>query len=136
GEVAEREGSVRLAAARAGPGVQTEPPHQGQVVLRASEPGLLRVAGRQVVRFNRVGAALLATSLDGRVVDAGETVGIVKAARLWNPAEALRRAEEVVGGAPLLRVAPFVVRDAAFLAGQRIRTANFQAAPGHFRKTL
>jgi hypothetical protein len=136
GEISQPEASARLAAALAGPGVQAEPPHQGQVVLRTGGAGLLRVAGRQVVRFNRVGAALLATSLDGRVVDAGETVGIVKAARLWNAAEALRRAEEVVAGAPVLRVAPFVVRDAAFLAGQRIRTTNFEAAAGNLRKTL
>jgi hypothetical protein len=89
-----------------------------------------------VARVNRLGSALPATSLDGRLVATGDTVGIVKAARLWVPPSEIERVARLGRGTPTLRVAPFVVRHAAFLAGQRIRPANVAVATASLRTKL
>src|SRR5690606_11863877 len=91
GDLAQPDASLALAQGLVGPGIELEGPHQGQVNLHATGFGLLRVDARAVERVNRTGAALVATALDGRVVVAGETVGIVKAPALYLPGRAVER---------------------------------------------
>lgn len=136
GEVGQPEASGRLAATIIGPGIHAAAPHQGQVILSAARDGLARVDARAVDRINRAGPALIATTLDGRVLRAGETVAVVKAARLWVASDALDRVEQLVGNRTVLQVAPFRARRAAFLVGARIRSANVVAAEESLGATL
>ncbi len=136
GELEQGEASLRFARSIVGAGLEIDPPHQGQCVVRAARKGLLRVFGSRVSRVNRRGAILLATALDGRVVNETDTVAIVKAARLWTPATDVDRSRRVAGAEPILRVAPFTVKSAAFLAGPRIRPANFALATDNLRGLL
>jgi hypothetical protein len=136
GELSQGEASLRAAQALAGSGVQVAPPHQGQCVLRAAQNGLLRVDQMAIRGANRTGVLLVATGLDGRVVRQGDTLAIVKAAHLWVDESALERTLAPIASVSALRVAPFQRRKAAFLAGQRIRPANFEAAQANLRATL
>lgn len=136
GEIGQADASERLAAALAGRGVRAEAPHQGQVILRAATDGLARVRRSVVERVNRTGAALVASALDGRVVRSDETLAVIKAPRLWMPNDEIDRVLSLTRGAAALRVAPFGVRRAAFLAGPRLRPANVRAAEANLTNTL
>ncbi len=136
GELEQPDASARLAEGVAGPGVAQEPPHQGQVNLRAAIAGLLRVDGAAVARLNRSGVALVATALDGRVVQEGETVAIVKAPALFVDEGRVERALARLRGRPILRVAPFRVQRVAMVAGTRIRPAQLQVATRHLSAHL
>ena len=136
GEVTQSEASRLIAEAVTGSGLVAEPPHQGQVLVRAAIDGLLRVRGSGVVEANALGAVLLATALDGRRITAGETVAVVKAPSLWVRLDEIYRTRSQVGEASLLRAVPFVARSAAFLAGPRVRKANAAAAAASLGRTL
>jgi len=136
GEIEQGETSWTFAQSIAGENVVVERPHQGQCILRAATPGLLRVSGTQVSRVNRRGTILLATALDGRVVTEGDTLAIVKAASLWTRSEDLRRSLRISRREPIFRVARFIARSAAFLAGSRIRSRNFSIAQSNLRRML
>lgn len=135
-EVEQGEASLRFARAIVGNGLTIDPPHQGQCVVRATTAGVLRVCSRQVARVNRRGTILLVTALDGRVVEKADTAAIIKAAQLWTPVADLERCRRVAGPRPLFRVAPFTARLAGFLAGSRIRPANFAMATENLRGLL
>jgi hypothetical protein len=136
GEVTQPEASRLIAEAVTGSGLVAEPPHQGQVLVRAAIDGLLRVRGSGVVEANALGAVLLVTALDGRRVTVGKAVALVKAASLWVGLAELDRTRVKIGDSPLLHVAPFVVREAAFLAGPNVRKANVTAAAASLGRTL
>lgn len=128
GEVSQPDASARLADGIAGPGISVDPPHQGQVNLRAATAGLLRVDHRSVLRLNRSRVALVATALDGRVVRAGEVVAIVKAPALFVDGARLDQALASLRGRPVVYVAPFRVERVAMVAGTRIRPAQLDVA--------
>lgn len=135
-DLAQPTASHRLARAIAGPGVAVEAPHQGQVTLKAAQAGLLRVDARAVSRLNRSRAVLVATSLDGRVVEQGESVGIVKAPALFVAGPAVARMQAKVAGRPVVRVAPFRVRRVGLIAGERIRLVNLERSTPHLAAAL
>ncbi|HEX5417757.1 MAG TPA: hypothetical protein VFZ25_19030 [Chloroflexota bacterium] len=135
-EIAQGEASRRVAAALVGPGAHAEPPHQGQVIVRAATTGLARIAPETVEAVNRAGSILLATSLDGRIVKPDDVLAVVKAARLWVSEKDVADALAVIPAEPAFRVAPFTVREAAFIAGQRIRPANFDLAVPNLEAAL
>lgn len=127
-EIGQEDASLLLARRISGSGVALDGPHQGQVNLRAAGAGLLRVNGSGVAQLNRSDAALVASALDGRVVEAGETVAVVKAPALFVARDDL---ETSLGGlevATLLAVRPFTARRVGFIAGTRIRPANLRVA--------
>lgn len=128
GEIAQGEASRQIAQAIIGDGVEAEEPHQGQVVIRAATDGLLRVNRAGVESVNQRGTVLLVTSIDGRLINAKDVVAVVKPATLWIPSAEVNQAIQAAGDAALLRVARFTARRAAFLAGERIRPANFDLA--------
>lgn len=132
GEISQSEASWRTASAIVGPGVHVEPPHQGQCILRAEAPGLLRVDPRLVTRLNEETSILLATALDGRLVARNEVVAIVKASGLWVNEERLPMTVDT----PLVHVASLTGSQVALVAGPRIRSANVAAASKSLRTTL
>ncbi|HLI50976.1 MAG TPA: hypothetical protein VKU87_04220, partial [Thermomicrobiaceae bacterium] len=82
-DLGQAEASRQVAAALTGSGIELDGPHQGQMNLRAARTGLLRIDPVKVVRLNRSGAVLIASALDGRVIEAGETAAVVKAPQLF-----------------------------------------------------
>ena len=135
-DVAQPTASAAIAQAITGPGVTISDPHQGQVNLMAAHAGLLRVRGNAVAALNRGTAALVATPLDGRIVDAGETVGIVKAPALFVSRAAINEALELVAKEPVVRVAAFQAQRVALVAGARIRPAQLEVAAKQMATTL
>lgn len=136
GEISQGEASRRIAEAIAGAGVRNEPPHQGQVLARAAVDGLARITPSKIEAMNRVGSVLLATSLDGRIVKADEVLAVVKATRLWVDEQDVQATLAAGGSKASLRVAPFTVQKAAFLAGKRIRSVNFDQAVPNLESVL
>jgi len=136
GELVQGEVSKRFAEAVVGPGLRIDPPHQGQSVIHSATRGVARIDASRVAQVNRLETILLATAFDGRVVDEGDTVAIIKASRLWTSLPDLDRSRQAAGVQPILRVASFSARQAAFLAGPRIRPRNFLAAAENLRGLL
>jgi hypothetical protein len=136
GEIAQPEASAYLAGGIAGPGVALDPPHQGQVSVRAATTGLLRVDSDAVSRLNRSGVALVATALDGRVVSADEIVAIVKAPALFVEEAQVEHALAALQGRPVIRVVPFRVQRVALVAGTRIRPLQLEVATRHLSSHL
>ena len=136
GDLEQGVASRQLGEALAGPGIVLDGPHQGQLNLRAEFPGLLRVDGARVTVANRRGDALIGTSLDGRLVQPGDTIAIVKAAGLFVPARRVDQLAQLATSGPLFWVSPFTVQRGALLVGPRIRPASFGAATTNLRKVL
>jgi hypothetical protein len=136
GDITQEEASERLARGIVGEGIQRTEPHQGQVDLRATGFGVLRVDGGTIARLNRDGLALIATGLDGRVVEPDEVVAIVKAAELLAPESEITRLLDEAGDEPLVRVVPFIHRRVALIAGTRIREANLKVSSKHLASGL
>ncbi|HET9016451.1 MAG TPA: hypothetical protein VFN57_12700 [Thermomicrobiaceae bacterium] len=136
GDEAQPAASALLARHLTGPGVILDPPHQGQVNVRAAGPGLLRVRSGMVERLNLTRAVLLATALDGRVVETNETVAIVKAPELFVPRERVERALVALGGDQTLWVAAFRARRVGILAGTRIGPTNLEVAVARLGASL
>lgn len=136
GEIEQPEASRRLAAALAGEGVSADNPHQGQVILHAYHGGIARVSGETVRLINSQRAFLVATALDGRVVETGDTLAVVKGARLWISEGEVNLALGWVDRTARLRVAPFRARRAAFVAGPRTRVGSMETAAENLRRAL
>jgi len=128
GEIEQHEASLRIARAVAGTGTRLDPPHQGQVTIRAGQFGLVRVDERALQRLVRTGGALVATVLDGRVAEEGEVIAIAKAPSLFVRVDRLERALAVLAGRSVVRVAPFRRQRVALLAGARVRSAALEVA--------
>lgn len=136
GDIAQPDASLMLAIGIVGSGIEVEPPHQGQVTLRAGGSGLLRVSRAAVARLNRSGVAMVATALDGRVVERGETVAVVKAPVLYVARARVERAIDRARQEPPIRIVPFSARRVAIVAGSRIRPKNLEQASKHLAANL
>jgi hypothetical protein len=135
-EITQEDASLDIARHITGPGIVIGEPHQGQVDLYSIEAGLLRVRGEAVTRLNRCQVALVVTALDGRVVDAGESIAVVKAARLFVTQDELDCVLTQAGQQRLLWISPFRMHRVGLIAGARIRPANLQRAARHLAATL
>ncbi len=136
GDIEQPTASRLVAEALAADGIQLESPHQGQVIVRALRDGLLRVRGDVIIRLNALGTFLVATALDGRLVAAGDTIAVVKAARLWMASNDVTLAIEAARPGDVLRVAPFSLRRAAFVVGSRVRAGGVRGAIESLGRTL
>lgn len=136
GDIPQETASVRIARAIVGSGLQSTDPHQGQVDLRAATSGVLRINAGAVTRLNETGLTLIATALDGRVVEPDETVAIVKASELLVSSSALDGALDIRDESPAIQVRPFTKQRVALLAGDRIREQNLNVSSKHLASGL
>jgi hypothetical protein len=136
GDITQEAASDRIASAITGSGLQPTEPHQGQVDLRSATTGVLRVDGDAVTRLNETGITLIATALDGRVVEPDETVAIIKASELLVSTAALEDALTAAGESPVIQVKPFTKQRVALLAGDRIREQNLNVSSKHLAAGL
>jgi hypothetical protein len=131
GDITQEDASGRIAKRIVGEGLQSTEPHQGQVDLRAAHSGVLRVNGDTVFRLNQSQLTLIATALDGRVVEPDETVAIVKASELLISGTALDGILDSIKDKPVIQVKPFTKHRVALIAGDRIREANLNVSSKH-----
>ena len=135
-DITQEAASEQIARALVGSGLQSTEPHQGQVDLRAATTGVLRIDAEAVIRLNKTGLTLIATALDGRVVEPDETVAIVKASELLVSAAAIQQAMEGIDRSPVIHVRPFTRKRVALLAGDRIREQNLNVSSKHLAAGL
>ena len=135
-DITQEDASERIAMAIVGDGLHPTEPHQGQVDLRAAAAGVLRIDSAAVERLNEPRLALIATALDGRVVEPDETVAIVKASELLVSSVDIEALLQTVGEYPVVQVAPFTRQRVALIAGDRIREQNLNVSSKHLAAGL
>jgi hypothetical protein len=136
GDITQEAASELIAERITGNGLQSTEPHQGQVDLKAASNGVLRIDSQTVVQLNESGLVLIATALDGRVVEPDETVAIIKASELLVSRDSL---EQILGSAVesvAIEVKPFTRQRVALLAGDRIREQNLNVSSKHLAAGL
>jgi hypothetical protein len=106
------------------------------VIVHAARPGVARIRGDMVRQINARRAVLVASALDGRVVETGDAVAVVKAAGLWLSGADLAGTLDLIAEPAAVRVAAFRARRAGFLAGPRTRVGNIDVAAGNLRVAL
>jgi hypothetical protein len=131
GDITQEAASECIARRIVGGGLQSTAPHQGQVDLRAAQFGVLRIDPVGVAILNKSRLVLIASALDGRVVEPDETVAIVKAAELLVSTSALDEVLSSSAGKPVIEIKPFIKRKVALIAGDRIREANLNVSSKH-----
>lgn len=136
GDITQEDASGHLAKRIVGKGLESTEPHQGQVDLRAATDGILRINPDTVTHLNQSRLVLVATSLDGRVVESGETVAIVKASELLVSSDELNGLIDTLPDAPVVEVLPFTRHKVALIAGDRIREPNLKVSSKHLAAGL
>lgn len=135
-DITQEAASERIVRVIAGNGLQPTEPHQGQVDLRAAAGGVLRIDADTVQRLNESRLTLIATGLDGRVVEPGETVAIVKASELLVSGPDIDALLDSSVQQPVVQVAPFTRQRVALIAGDRIREQNLKVSSKHLAAGL
>ena len=120
GDLHEDEAGMRLAAAVAGQGLTVRGPNESRVDLLAAHAGVLHVRTGLLERLNQIDPLEVFTGFDGSVVSEGALVGSVKVAPHAVPESGLNAAERVLGGRPIVSVAPFVPRRVAVVVKESI----------------
>lgn len=121
GEVEQDEVARRLARAIAGAGAAADAPVQGQVRVRATCRGLLRVDSGAVARINARPPLLCFTRPSGQILLAGDEVAGTKSASLATPERTLRDAEREAAATPVVSVSTFQRRRIAVVMTDRLQ---------------
>ena len=95
GDLHEDVAARRLAAAIAGPGVESGPLVQSQARLTAAHRGLLRVRADLIDAINALGYISVFTLMDGQAVEKGEEVAGCKVTPVAVPGELIEAAERI-----------------------------------------
>jgi molybdenum cofactor cytidylyltransferase len=135
-DVGEDEAARRLAAAVAGPGVERETAHFGQVTFTSALRGVIRIDAARLDSVNAHNDVLLLTAEPDRPVDVGDALGVVKCAPVYLPEPTLRSIEAIQDGA-VLQVEPFRALRVAFVAPrERLRGGAFDRARAALAQAL
>jgi molybdenum cofactor cytidylyltransferase len=138
GDLAEDEAATRLGQAVAGPGVEYEAAHHGQLTFTSSGRGVLRVDAEVLRLVNDHDDVLLLTGEPDRVVDRGQTLGVIKCAPLFLPSATIEAINSLIAtSGPALRVEPFLPRRIGFVGpAERLRGGAFERATDALRAAL
>jgi hypothetical protein len=122
GDIHEDEAARRLAAALAGPGLESRPPVQSQARLIATHRGLVRVNSGLVDAINSLGYVSVFTLMDGQAVDAGEEVAGCKVTPVGVPGRLVERAERLAHEeGPVIELVPFQHLKTFVVATERLK---------------
>jgi hypothetical protein len=123
GELHEDDAARRLAAAVAGPGLETRGPNQSRIDLIATAPGVVHIRVAELERVNRIDPLEVFTVFDGQIVDRGELVASVKVAPHVVSAAAVEAGARQAdfGSRPIVSVAPFIARRVGVVVKQSVR---------------
>jgi len=126
GDLHEDDAALRLAAAVAGPGLETRGPVQSRVDLYAQHDGVLHVRSSDLERVNRLDSLEVFTRLDGSIVAAGDLVASVKVAPHVVAASVVDAGARIArnGRRPLVRVAPFRPMRVAVVVKESLRASD------------
>jgi len=126
GDLHEDDAALRLAAAVAGPGLETRGPVQSRVDLYAQHDGVLHVRSSDLERVNRLDPLEVFTRLDGSIVAAGDLVASVKVAPHVVAASVVDAGARIArnGRRPLVRVAPFRPMRVAVVVEESLRASD------------
>lgn len=126
GDLHEDEAARRLAAAVAGPGLESRGPVESRIDLVASVDGVLHVRVRDLERLDRIDPLEVFTAVDGSVVRAGQLVASVKVAPHVVDAASVEAGVRIAhfGRRPLVWVAAFVPRRVGVLVKESLRAAD------------
>jgi hypothetical protein len=126
GDLHEDDAALRLAAAVAGPGLETRGPIQSRVDLYAQHDGVLHVRSSDLERVNRLDPLEVFTRLDGSIVAAGDLVASVKVAPHVVAASVVDAGARIArnGRRPLVRVAPFRPMRVAVVVKESLRASD------------
>jgi hypothetical protein len=126
GDLHEDDAALRLAAAVAGPGLETRGPVQSRVDLYAQHDGVLHVRSSDLERVNRLDPLEVFTRLDGSIVAAGDLVASVKVAPHVVAASVVDAGARIArnGRRPLVRVAPFRPMRVAVVVKESLRASD------------
>ncbi len=126
GDLHEDDAALRLAAAVAGPGLETRGPVQSRVDLHAQHDGVLHVRSSDLERVNRLDSLEVFTRLDGSIVAAGDLVASVKVAPHVVAASVVDAGARIArnGRRPLVRVAPFRPMRVAVVVKESLRASD------------
>ncbi len=136
GELAQDEAADRLARALAGPGTEASRAAQGQVRLRATTSGVLRVRPEVVRAVNDRPPLLFFTHLDGQPVTSGDELAGVKSGALGTPEQLVAGVEAMLGGMPALRVQPYRRHDVLLVVTERLEARSRGLVVDAVRKKL
>jgi len=126
GDLHEDDAALRLAAAVAGPGLETRGPVQSRVDLYAQHDGVLHVRSSDLERVNRLDPLEVFTRLDGSIVAAGDLVASVKVAPHVVAASVVDAGARIArnGRRPLVQVAPFHPMRVAVVVKESLRASD------------
>jgi len=126
GDLHEDDAALRLAAAVAGPGLETRGPVQSRVDLYAQHDGVLHVRSSDLERVNRLDPLEGFTRLDGSIVAAGDLVASVKVAPHVVAASVVDAGARIAGNGrrPLVRVAPFRPMRVSVVVKESLRASD------------
>ncbi len=129
-DIGEDEAAERLGRAVAGPAIDCDVAHFGQVTFRSRGRGVVRIDAARLNQVNALDDVLLLTAEPDRPVDAGEALGVVKCAPLFLPQQTLLDVEAIARrGGPVLEVQAFQPTRVGFLApAERLRGGAFDRA--------
>jgi hypothetical protein len=137
GEIVQDEVARRLGRAIAGPHTEASEPRQGQVRVRATARGVLRVRAAAVRAINELPTLLCFTLPDGQVVLENDEVAGAKGATLASAEQIVREAEAIAhaaGGA--LEVGAFIPRRVAVLLMDRLDAKGRELVDATIRRKL
>lgn len=120
GELPQEVASRRLAEALAGEGVAVAGPEEGQMELRATRRGVLRVDVELLDQVNALPDVLAFTLFDSQVVEQGDEVGGAKGSGLVVPERSIAAAEVLCAGRPAVRVLGFRPVRVCVIARERL----------------
>ncbi|MBI2987915.1 MAG: molybdopterin-binding protein [Deltaproteobacteria bacterium] len=110
GELHEEEAARRLAQAAAGPNIRLTDPVEGRVNLIAEVPGLLKIDGDLLYRFNALGDLILATLPTDRYVRKGDVLGGTRTIPVVVKEDLVKKAEALCKEKPIVSVVPLPSR--------------------------
>lgn len=127
GTLHEDDAAERLCALCQNAGMEKSAVKEGKIELTAAMDGLFLVDGRRLDAVNALEDVMIATRHGGTAVRKGDKLAGMRVIPLVIGEEALRRAEEAAGPAPLLELLPWKLKTAAVIAtGSEVATGLIQ----------
>ena len=108
GDLHEDDAAQAMAVRLSHPSLDETSPHEGKITLRAVHDGLLLVDAQRLKRVNSIGELAVVTKRSAAPVNAGDAVAGLRALPLVVHQQRLDEFANIVAGAPLLRVVPFL----------------------------
>ena len=98
-----------------GPYMKASLPKEGKIEIMADADGLFSLDDKRLIEVNSLGEMMIATRSGGVPVKKGDKLAGTRVIPLVIEKEKMRRAEEVAGEEPLLRLSPFVHKKIAMI---------------------